>query len=283
MVLGLLYIACAPAPAPWVDPAANDDWSGDVATSDHVAQWDAAGVAAQFATATASGFPAPSVVFRDYAELMTHTEASCPADPMGGGFMELGGCNTTTGYTYRGAVGETLQDQRVTASDGSWTGSYYLMFSPADFVIIRPDGMELDVGGNANQQINADNHGTNWGGCISGTFRDEAEGGWLAGGFSGDVCVTGTTGGSATVDGSVSIAEAAVVYSSVTFDPSSCPDGATGGTISVRQPDSTWYVITLLSTCGACGDAIWDGKDDIGQVCLDFTTFFDTIPDLSAP
>ncbi|MSP55359.1 MAG: hypothetical protein EXR69_07130 [Myxococcales bacterium] len=285
MLVALSLVGCLTPTSAWEDPSADDDWSSAVDTPEHSALLDAAGVAAAFDLALSLGFPAPQTVLADYVELMTHTDESCPDDYFADGFLEMGGCTSAEGYTYRGSAGLIRTDTRVTAEDGSWTGNYGLMFAPADYVIIRPNGSQLDAGGNASVQIIQNSQQLNWTTRMTGTFADEEAGGWLAGGYSGDLLVEGHSGSKVEqlIDGSLSVAGAAVVFSQVRLEPDACPDGAVSGTFGIRQSDSTWYEVVLPQGCGSCGAAIWNGTDDVGEVCLDLRPALDSIAILSAP
>lgn len=285
MLVALTLAGCAALPVAWEDPSADDDWSTAIDTPEHRADWDAAGVAAAFDLALGLGFPAPQAVLADYVELMTHTDASCPGEYFAEGFLELGGCTSDEGYTYRGSAGLMRTDTRVYAEDGSWTGDYGLMFAPADYVIIRPDGSQLDAGGNASVQVRQDDQQRNWNTRMTGTFADADAGGWLAGGVSGDLSVQGHAGSEVeqVIDGSLSVAGAAVVFSLLRLEPEACPEGAVSGTLGIRQPDSTWYEVVLPEGCGSCGPAVWNGTEDVGEVCLDFGPALDSIAILGAP
>jgi hypothetical protein len=285
MVALLSLLGCAAAPAGWLDPAADDDWSDAIATTEHRAEWDTEQVAKAFRTSLSHGFPVPQAVLTDYIELMTHADASCPNGHFSEGFLEMGGCTSNEGYTYRGAAGLVRTGTAVYGEDGSWTGDYGLGFAPADYVILRPDGTGLEAGGNVNVQIIQDAHQSNWNARITGTFIDAGAGGWLAGGFSGDLLVSGHAGLQVemTIDGPMSVDGAAVVFSSLTLSLDDCPDGAISGTVRIRQPDGTWYEVVLGEGCGSCGPGRWNDVEDIGEVCLDLEPILDAVATLSAP
>lgn len=284
MLLGPWMLACAPSPA-WVDPAADDDWSAAVEAPEHAAAWDAAGVADAFDAALADGLPLPQAALADYVELMGHTDPSCPDAAFSEGFLELDGCTADSGYTYRGSAGLVRADTRVIADDGSWTGGYELYFAPADYVILRPDGTGLVAGGNAQVRISHANGQASWNLRLTGTFADAGAGGWLAGGYSGELAIRGDDAGGPhqTLDGALSVGGAAVTFASVGVAPQTCADGLTGGTIGVRQPDATWYSIALPEGCGSCGEAVWNGTEAIGAVCVDATALIDAIDAAGTP
>lgn len=286
MLLGLWLLACAPpTAAPWRDPAADDDWSAAVDAPEHRAEWDADEVAGAFAAALAFGFPAPQDALADYQELMTHTDPACPNAAFSEGFLELDGCTSAEGYTYLGSAGLIRTDTRVTAADGTWTGTYGLLFAPADYVIQRPDGTGLVAGGNAMVQIVHESGRASWRLRLTGTFVDEAAGGWLGAGYSGELSVTGDDDGGLhqTLDGALSVAGAAITFDGVGVAPDLCPDGLTGGVIGVRQPDATWYTITLDDGCGRCGNAVWNDAEDVGEACLDVSALVDAVADAGVP
>lgn len=276
----LALLGCAAPSEPWVDPSADDDWSDAIASPDHHAEWDAAGIASEFASAVGFGLPSPPVVFADYLELLTHGEPGCPGSAFSEGFNELHGCTTSAGYTFRGAAGIERQDTRVYAEDGSWSGAIGMSFVPADFVILRPDGTSLLGAGNTRLYEQRDSTLAEWVLVLTGTFKDAASSSpWLSSGFSADLVIEGSmnvggTGG--TVNGVLSVGAAAVLFMNVAVH-SGCPNGALGGVIGVRQPDATWVEIVLSDACSACGEATWNGTEPIGEVCLDFAPILESL------
>ena len=131
----------------------------------------------------------------------------------------------------------------------------------------------------------------NFNGYVTGTFADAgvgeaSNGDWLGLGYSGDVEISGsrmTNGETATVDGAVSVGGAALEFTALTLDFGSCPDGATGGTIGVRQADATWYELALPDSCGSCGEVTWDHTEDIGEACLDLSPVATMLAAASSP
>jgi hypothetical protein len=268
-------LGCSDAPPPssaWTDPSEDDDWASLVPSGEHAPRWTADEVAAQFDVALASGVPLPGPVFAAYEELRTHGDGACPGDQFEGGFLVIGTCTSEEGYTYSGSAGITETDARVFADDGTWTGSYFRMTSPADYFIVRPDGTRLRAGGNLRQEATRSADRTTWSNAIAGTMIDEGADGWLRDGFSGALEIRGEEaygGRFGTFEGSLTVSGVSLEFVAVQVQPDSCPDGLHGGTVRLRQDDATWYDIAFETGCGACGTLTWNETDALGKVCLD--------------
>lgn len=271
-VASLFALGCAEATSVWQDPTADDDWSASIHGQAHTAEWTAEDVAAAFLTAVSAGVPSPPPVLTSYKELLGHADEVCPGDFFHEGFLAMEGCTSTDGTTFRGAAGLVEEDARVYAEDGAWTGTYAVMFAPADYVILRPDGTELDGNGNTDMRITRRDGEIAWTTSMLGSFRDTGAEGWLGLGFSGNFQISGfesASGRSSGLNGALSVNGAAISLDNLAFDEAVCPEGAMGGSIGVRQPDATWYTITMPSRCSSCGDLTWEGSASLGEACLD--------------
>jgi hypothetical protein len=270
---------------PWVDPSADDDWSGQVETLAHAPVWTAEQVADQIETALSTGLPLPQPIFDGLAELLTHGDAGCPGSYFEDGFLKVGICTSDEGYQFSGAAGVTTDDNRVTEDDGSWTGSATRRATPFDFLITRPDGTALAAGGSATQRLMAGPEGINWETELSGTFRDDRAQGWLGEGYSGGVRIYGTDIDSPVrgeVSGYLTILGVSLKMERVEVNADTCPDGVLGGTLALRQDDSTWYAMTLPDSCGGCAEVVWDDQVSLGEACPDLSAFVTSVAEAEA-
>lgn len=271
----LLLAACAPDPVPeatpWVDPAADDTWPVGGTDTTRAPAWDGQGVADQVDLATSTGLPTPQRVIEVYRELLSHGNDVCPGHEFEGGFVMLGGCTTDEGYHYSGAAGIIEEDSRVWTGD-DWTGSVRVTSAPADYVITRPDGDRLAVGGTLRIDLRDDGSHRDWSVAISGTFHDDAGTDWLGEDFSGVLELRGSEDPGRVqqrVNGSLSLFGASMDFQDLEVQPDTCPDGFVGGTIRVRQPDATWNELVLPGGCSPCGEVTWEGGAALGQGCVD--------------
>lgn len=268
----LLIAGCAPAEPGWLDPSADDAWDELVEEVRHEPGWDAGEVGAQVDLALADGLPLPHPVLDRYRELLTHGDATCPGDTFTGGFLVVGSCTSADGYTYSGSAGLVEEDQREGDPEGEWTGYALVHSAPADYVVTRPDGSRLAVGGNL--YVRAEREGSTelWVSRIAGTIVDDGADGWLAGGYSGSIELQSTEEDGATwvkLHGSLTVAGVSLELADLELDDAACPGGVARGGLAVRQPDATWYELEFPEGCGSCGPVTWDRSTELGEACVD--------------
>lgn len=264
---------------------AVEDSGAPTFVAEHEPTLDAAGFAAAFDAVLAAGFPLPQTVFADYRELLGHGDGSCPA-PGGSEYFDVPqGCTTGDGFTFRGHAGVMVSDSRVYSRDGSWTGAFAQFSDPADYSITRPDGTGLQAGGILETLVMQEGGVTTWSAAMAGTFLDEGQPDWLGDTFSGGFDLAGSGTGDAaaqTVDGELSIGAVALGFEALELSPGTCPTGAIGGALSLRQSDATWFTLTLADGCGACGSLVWNGVDQLGEACVNLVPVLDTVAIVSA-
>ena len=272
-----LLLGCCPA-APLAEAPPDSEGEGFVA--EHRSGLDAAGFAVAFDAVLSTGFPLPHIVYADYRELLEHGDGSCPSAGGTEDFDVSQGCTTDEGFSFRGRGGIMVVDTRVYTSGGSWSGAYAQYSNPADYAISRPDGTSLESGGILETLVMQEGGVTTWSARMAGTFLDDGRSDWLGRTFSGEFELSGSGVGSEaeqTVDGELSLDGVAIGFGALELGPASCPDGALGGTVSLRQSDSTWFELTLGEGCGACGALIWDGIEELGEACVDLAPVLDTV------
>lgn len=273
----LVGIGCAPPPPGWVDPTADDDWSALVPADEHAPAWDAAAFAERFDAAFAAGVPLPQPVLAAYRELLGHGDATCPGTTFEDGFLVMGSCTTAEGYTYSGAAGLQTEDLREGDPEGDWTGTATVTSAPADYVITRPDGTRLLVGGNLAVSVARSTDNQEWSARIAGTVQDEAAAGWLGDGYSGNLDVVGHLdphGSWQWLHGSFTTLGVTLDLVQLEVRPEACADGFFRGTVRMRQTDATWYEMVLPEGCARCGPLTWEGDTALGEACLDPAPLF---------
>lgn len=280
----LWLLACA---APSTDTAerdltADDAWGSLIAPEDASAPWDAATVEDIVARALRFGVPHPLDQLNAYLPLLAHGDASCPGAEFAEGFVQLSGCTTDDGYTFRGAAGVARADDRVTQSDGRRVGTWSMQFQPADFVVLRPDGSGLRAGGAPMLLVQTDARGRRWSSTVGGTWRDEADAGWLGAGYSGMLITQGLDEGVArqVFEGPMGVGDAHLMFSQLRVE-ADCA-GAAGGTLSVRRADGAWASVSWTG-CAPCGAAVDDDGVAFGDACPDLSALQNVAARMVAP
>lgn len=285
--VALFALACVQSPtaeATWVDQRADDTWSVEGADGPGAPQWTAEEVGARIDLATSLGIPEPLSVLAVYTELLSHGDDACPGGEFAGGFVTLEGCTSEQGYRFAGSAGLAIEDERAGEGD-DWTGLVSLASAPADYVITRPDGRALEVGGIFRLVLVRAEGQREWRSRLAGTYVDPAAGGWLAPGFSGALQLAGVGEGAAavqTADGSLGVLGVAIDVSQLVVAPGVCADGFLGGVIRVRQDDATWNVVSLPGECSRCGSVSWEGVEELGEACIDPSPWFASIDDVQS-
>ena len=71
------------------------------------------------------------------------------------------------------------------------------------------------------------------------------------------------------VDGSVQFNGNSLRFDSVEVGLSGACRGLATGAVALRAPTGGWYRVDLGTACGSCGPAVFEGRVEIGEVCLD--------------
>lgn len=249
------------------------DWSHLVEDDVHAPTLTAAEVGAEIERAFARGYPRPQDVVADYLRMLTFADDTCPAAAtFNYGFVDLEGCTTAEGYLFQGAAGLLIEDERVYADTGFWSGTYYIQTQPADYAIYRPDGTSLQAGGIFSLKMQADGTSLAYWCHMTGTYEDGASETWLREGFSGNLDTQGVREGTdyrQTIDGFVSIGDVSLELDAVEIDTRSSATAPMSGRVSLRQADSTWYDLELDPDGSGCGTLTWDDREDLGPLCVD--------------
>ncbi len=281
-MLWLLACVAPPMDTAVRDLTADDDWGALIEPDEAPALWDVATVEDIVARALRFGVPHPLDQLDAYLPLLAHGDASCPGAEFAEGFVQLSGCTTDDGYTFRGAAGIARADDRVTQQDGRRLGAWSMQFQPADFVILRPDGTGLRAGGAPMLLVQSDTRGRRWNSTVGGTWRDEADAGWLGAGFSGMLLAQGSDEGVArqVFEGPVGVGDAHLAFSQLRIE-ADC-EGAAGGTLSVRRSDGAWAHLSWAG-CSRCVTAMNDEGAAIGEACPDLSALQDVAARMVAP
>ena len=261
--------------APLGDSGAYEDWSHLVVDDPHAAQLSPAEVAAQIESVFSLGFPRPQDIVVNFLVLMTAADEDCPGESaFADGFQNLEGCTTENGHFFQGAAGLLVEDARVFASDGTWTGTFRLMSQPADYAIYRPDGTSMQGAGVFMLVMSDTEEGVFFRSSLSGYFSDEKSPTWLGRGFSGFLEVNADLSPALsryTVDGYVEVDGVAIELESVLIDTEDGLTQPVSGTVSLRQSDATWYRLELAPDGSGCGALSWENVEQQDSLCVDLS------------
>ncbi len=283
MTLVLLALACAdpaPAPGPVRDTAADPEPAEDTAPVGDTAEqtlpggdrpsteptWTAAEAAAAITAAVAQGLPDPRDERDIYLSMLAQGDSECPGHATYLDDSHLYGCRTLDGWFYSGISDWLESDDTV---DGVRTTTWEVN---GDFLLRDPDGNALEVGGHAR----AARTEAAYGGVAlwlehSGTWLRQGHESWLATGASGRFSQTAATAGgdrTLAVEGAVGFGGTWLAFDGLVLSDGACAWGGTGA-VRVRDPSGGWHTLDLGDTCGTCGPVTYDGRQDLGEACVD--------------
>lgn len=180
------------------------------------------------------------------------------------------GCTASSGYSYSGVC---QYDEETFEGE---TGTTVIWALGGDFELAYPDGARFGAGGGVAWQGHraADGVDSSFETTIRGTWFDESSEVWLGQGFSGLFSVRGSeTSGipSLGIHGGVAIGDIDLFFDEMSWDWATC-DGLPHGQVRLRDTRGYWYVWTLEDDCDACGDVIFHGDTNLGELCLDLSS-----------
>ncbi len=270
--------------APLGDSGAYEDWSHLVVDDPRAPQLSPEEVAAQIESVFSLGFPRPQDIVVNFLMLMTAADEDCPGESaFNDGFQNLNGCTADSGHFFQGAAGLLVEDARVYASDGTWTGTFRLMSQPADYAIYRPDGTSMQGAGVFMLVMGDTEEGVFFRSSLSGYFSDEKSPTWLGRGFSGFLDVSADPNPALTrytIDGYAEVDGVAIELESVMIDTEDGLTQPVSGAVSLRQSDATWYRLELEPDASGCGALSWENVEQLGSVCVDLSELEAVAPKL---
>lgn len=234
---------------------------------DPTPEWTAPEVGATLGEVLAHGFPSGRVLKDTYLAMMAEGDSSCPGSDTIITEEYILGCLAPSGYYYSGVCvyeGESFENEAGTTTVWGLGG---------DFLLRYPDGDVFEAGGGATYmgQRMPDGDET-YQSDLRGTWIDASSDSWLGQGFSG---LFSTTGGVragepwVTIDGGVAIGSADLYFDDVRWDWGGPCEGSPAGSLRLRDTRGYWYVWSLDGDCDTCGNVVFHGDTDLGELCLD--------------
>ncbi|MSQ00766.1 MAG: hypothetical protein EXR71_02610 [Myxococcales bacterium] len=268
----LLLLGCEPNPAADPEPPHA---GGAAAFAPPPAEplWTAQETAAAIEVALAGGVPLPSPALDLWFELLSHGTGDCPGGAYLDGVLTAlagGGCLAPSGYRYSGAG---LGARGWSDGDGDGVEDTWTEELKADGQIRDPEGASFFFGGAMSLTLSGTREdGGDFVGEVLGTYRYErAQTEWLRSGTSTATYLSGSVAADTwrvRGDGGFAVGEAALVM--VGFElGGACGEHPTG-TLGIRDPGGRWVDLSFDgSTCDGCGRMVFDGRVELGTVCID--------------
>jgi hypothetical protein len=199
-----------------------------------------------------------------FQAVMEHGGDACPSG-VALSFSLVLGCTTQEGWTYAG-----IAWLDVTEADPI-SGAPLTYYLGGDFEIQDPDGGSFEGGGETTVTTTRSDGRLESEISYKGTWRDDSDKGWLGRGISGVFEATVVNSDDehlATLDGGLAIGDKVMNFDNTVFDDLDCPSGLKG-TIGVRDDQGYWYEWRLGDDCDECGDVVFHGEQEMGELCLD--------------
>jgi hypothetical protein len=243
-----------------------------------VAEWTADEVGATIAETFGAGFPNGTLLRDTYLEMMAQGDiGECPvftgeySGPYPDDLTEQNilGCTAGSGYSFSGVCQYDAEE----FSDGGGTSLIWAL--GGDFELAYPDGARFGAGGGVTWQGYRSTGGgdSSFESTIRGTWFDESNDVWLGQGFSGLFSVSGGAVADVPfldVHGGIAVGDVDMFFDEVSWDWATC-DGLPHGQVRLRDTRGYWYVWTLEDDCDACGDVVFHGDTNLGELCLDLS------------
>lgn len=230
--------------------------------------WSLEDVSAALSVVTGYGAVNTLDIAYAYQAAMDHADASCPGGP-GLSIDLILGCTTDEGWTYAGIAWLDI------TSEDEISGAPLSYKQGGDFEIQYPDGGSFEGGGETTVTTTRTEGRQESEVDFKGTWRDDSDDGWLGAGISGvfEATVINTEDEhSATLDGGLTIGDSTLNFDRTIFGDLDCPAGVQGA-IGLRDDKGYWYEWQLGDDCDECGDVVFHGDQEMGELCLDVSTW----------
>ncbi|MEC7947859.1 MAG: hypothetical protein VX265_09850 [Myxococcota bacterium] len=233
------------------------------------AAWDAAGLRVALDAALGDGLPQVHDIRRVYLGFFEYGDPICPGHADYIDDLWLYGCYSDSMVFFSG-VSEYVSDAAPLAEPA--TRSYSVF---GDLLFVDRQQRAFDGGGDiwSEVEVAANGDAERWTRHL-GTWAYAGDSGLLDQGVSGvlDQWHSREAGEDRLiVDGSVQFRGSSLRFDNLELGLGGACEGKASGAIALRAPGGGWYRIELGDTCAACGQAVFEGREAIGEVCPDFT------------
>lgn len=219
--------------------------------------WDADGVTEQLAALPALGLPDPGTLLEIFQGMWVGADPDCPH--IGGSYSlveSFGGCETDDGYTFGG----------VSIYDPGEDGDFWLL---GDCFIVDDQDRTFYASG----EIDLVSTDEGWTSKLTGIWGyPGAESPWaslvpgLALWLSRDL-------DGVHLGGSYGLGDLHLF-----FDEVNVADGCPTGTVWLRDPQGSWYLLSLDEDCSGCGELTY-GDVVLGEACVDLASATEDLAD----
>lgn len=239
----------------------------DVEVDTLVAEWTAEEFGARLEALLARGPADPTLIATMYLDMMSRGDEQCPGSTTTLPDATIVGCTASTGYYYQGVC------QYTDSTQGERDVDTWAMVA-VDYHMMSPEGESSWGAGSASFQSLPSTDGRTFEAFIRGTFYDERADNWLGQRFGGGFYYSGFDQNGRrllVMQGGLEMAGEHVYFDDLTWESNVC-DGVATGAIHLYG-DGAWYVWTLGDDCDTCGNVVYAGYQDLGEYCVDLTTF----------
>jgi hypothetical protein len=220
-------------------------------------------------SAFAFGFPNGKQLKTTYLDMMSNGDEACPNSTTIITQDYILGCVAGSGYYYSGVcvyTEDTFVDE---------TGTTQVWALGGDFDLAYPSGDHFAAGGGATYTgVRATDGEESFTSNVRGTWYDESATNWLGQGISALIDYTGgKTAGKPWImlHGGIGIGDVDLFFDDMTWDWGSTCNGSPVGELRLRDSRGYWYVWTLDDDCDTCGELVFHGDTDLGELCVDLT------------
>lgn len=287
LVLPALLAACSSGePCQDCEDTGAEDTAAMVYTGgDPDPPWTAEEFGEELSTLMAMGAPNPIDICDVFQTIMTYGDEDCPGDPLNLSTIPEG-CDTDEGFHYAG-IGWYYAADWIRFEDGTQID---LTFSHGgDFEILYPGGQRFAGGGGMSYESQRSDDEleiiTDF--EVHGSWIDSTRSDWLGAGFSGVYEATVSNYGAGeygfTATGGIGVGEYDMLLDGVTWDTTDACAGKLSGAVELRDADGYWTRWDVGDDCDDCGEVVFHGDTELGELCLDTTDWGRLLFMLSTP
>jgi hypothetical protein len=231
------------------------------------AQWDAAALGSALDTALGAGLPQVHEVRGVYLGFFEYGDPICPGHADYIDDLWLYGCFSESLVFFSG-VSEYVAES---APDAEPATRSYSVFG--DLLFVDRSQRSFDGGGDvwSSVEVAASGDAERWTRHL-GTWAYAGHDGLLDDGVSGVLDQWHTRSGGEDrlrIDGSVQFRGASLRFDELVVGLDGACEGRATGALALRAPTGGWYRVDMGETCSACGDAVFEGRESLGEVCPD--------------
>lgn len=281
---GLLLAGCAGSATDDSGGGHGEDtaamtWSGEEATP----TLSLDDISAQLLALQALDAPNGQDITSTFLGHLEQGDESCPGGGEGHLNRPADACQTSEGWYYEGIGWYDLNESEVGAGGEVIELSYY---HGGDFVMFSPAGKRFAGGGDLLVVTTTAEGERVTEMDLKGTWVDEANPLWLGAGFSAVYTSTVTSsseGMRITLLGGMSVGSTDLFLDDLSYGTTGTCPGALTGALQIRDARGFWTEWALGDDCDTCGEVIFHGDQDLGELCLDLSGWGESLLWLNAP